>query len=774
MRRVHKKLNSVELVKTTIFILLSFLSLTIPCLSLADAPFFRDDFAENELANEWTVRDGYAIQNPLDTINHANFIMTGSHLSISFPDGFEHNGWWLEHAQVTKSYQGGGVYEIKVDSDFDGSQQFGLVFQSAPGTFMMFMLYSDSTIWGYVERFVFDGLYQSKNTVVGYDTKLPVPHSGPYYLRVTVIDDPTPSNRQWRFDYSLDGNYWINIADNVLETNDTHSNIGIIQEVGLFAGNQPPDYSAFDAKFDYYETSPLPELYVSSPSNVIAVGGDRQVFLTWSSVADAVGYNIYRSDTPSTGYSLVETVTGTNHTDSLLTNEVKYYYIVTAYAGVYESYPSYEVVALPRPPSEIVELPPDGLILNLKADALPSLFTVGESVTQWPDAYARPLGAFAHDSYAPTLETGAYGGKVVRFDGNGQYLSLPEGFKDFTNGLSLFIVSSPASLQDGFKYLALGNGADRQMIVLGRNGTSSGLQYFTNNSSASTRWFNTVDALFAGWTSVISVVQSGGAVDDIITATISRDGVSVGSGSVYVPSVATRAVNYIGKSYWDEGYFQGDIAEIILYNRSLSISEQESVNAYLKNKYVSFTQDSDGDGLSDVIENGYCTLTNDADTDDDGVVDGIEDTNFNGIVDEGETNPCSPDSDGDRVQDGTEIGLTASAISIDTDLSVFIADEDTASVTYPTIPDTDGDGFTDGEEDSNYNGMVELGETDPTTKMGDVDGNRIQDLTDLILALKGMSGLENGGSFAGDRNGDMKIGLADAIYILQKVVSESD
>jgi hypothetical protein len=197
---------------------------------------------------------------------------------------------------------------------------------------------------------------------------------------------------------------------------------------------------------------------------------------------------------------------------------------------------------------------------------------------------------------------------------------------------------------------------------------------------------------------------------------------------------------------------------------------------------IEIFKDSDGDGLPDSVEdkngNGIVdpgeTDPFDADTDDDGIIDGIEDTNHNGIVDAGETNPCSSDSDADGVQDGTEIGLTTSAISIDTDLSVFIADEDTASITYPTIPDTDGDGFTDGEEDSNYNGVVELGETDPTTKMGDVDGNGIQDLTDLLLALKGMSGLENSGSFAGDRNGDGKIGLAEAIYILQKVVTESD
>jgi hypothetical protein len=67
---------------------------------------------------------------------------------------------------------------------------------------------------------------------------------------------------------------------------------------------------------------------------------------------------------------------------------------------------------------------------------------------------------------------------------------------------------------------------------------------------------------------------------------VSKNGVMVGSNTVYVPPVAVRGSNYIGKSDWaSDGYFQGDIAEIILYNRVLTVDEQAAVRAYLAAKY---------------------------------------------------------------------------------------------------------------------------------------------------------------------------------------------
>lgn len=61
--------------------------------------------------------------------------------------------------------------------------------------------------------------------------------------------------------------------------------------------------------------------------------------------------------------------------------------------------------------------------------------------------------------------------------------------------------------------------------------------------------------------------------------------------------------------------------------------------------------DTDRDGLPDSIENTGCTNVNLADTDGDGLTDGQEDANANGIVDASETNPCLADTDQDGIID---------------------------------------------------------------------------------------------------------------------------
>ncbi len=115
---------------------------------------FNEEFNGPGLDPDWIIWDGYAFNYPEDTENHVAFAMTGTQLSMSAAGGVEHNMWWLEHAQATRLFEGSGVYEIKVDSGFDGSQQFGLLFESGPGTFIILMLYADDRVWGYVERFV--------------------------------------------------------------------------------------------------------------------------------------------------------------------------------------------------------------------------------------------------------------------------------------------------------------------------------------------------------------------------------------------------------------------------------------------------------------------------------------------------------------------------------------------------------------------------------------------------------------------------------------------
>ncbi|MBI1223611.1 MAG: hypothetical protein GC192_00105 [Bacteroidetes bacterium] len=98
--------------------------------------------------------------------------------------------------------------------------------------------------------------------------------------------------------------------------------------------------------------------------------------------------------------------------------------------------------------------------------------------------------------------------------------------------------------------------------------------------------------------------------------------------------------------------------------------------------------DEDGDGLLNLY---------DVDSDNDLIMDYIEDKNFNGTVNVGETNLYNPDSDFDAIRDGIEDRNRNGK-----------RDE---GETDPLNPNTDGDLLDDGEEDDNKDGIVDAGES---------------------------------------------------------------
>jgi hypothetical protein len=157
---------------------------------------------------------------------------------------------------------------------------------------------------------------------------------------------------------------------------------------------------------------------------------------------------------------------------------------------------------------------------------------------------------------------------------------------------------------------------------------------------------------------------------------------------------------------------------------------------------ISFS-DVDGDGLPDSVEEAGCTDENDADTDDDGISDGNEDMNKNGVVDTGETSPCNLDTDGDGIQDGTEKGLTTPDFPMDTNPSIFQPDLDPSTTSNPLRSDTDGDGVKDGDEDKNHNGKVDPGETNPGAP---------KDVPPDVATGKGFFVTETTGELAGSVN----------------------
>ncbi|MDD5140945.1 MAG: carbohydrate-binding protein [Verrucomicrobiales bacterium] len=95
-------------------------------------------------------------------------------------------------------------------------------------------------------------------------------------------------------------------------------------------------------------TSLLP----AAPAGLAATASSAQVALNWSGVSGAISYNIKRAATSGGNYTTIATgVSGTNYTDTAITNGTTVYYIVTAINTYGESAPSNEasvVVPFPR------------------------------------------------------------------------------------------------------------------------------------------------------------------------------------------------------------------------------------------------------------------------------------------------------------------------------------------------------------------------------------------------------------------------------------------
>lgn len=150
--------------------------------------------------------------------------------------------------------------------------------------------------------------------------------------------------------------------------------------------------------------------------------------------------------------------------------------------------------------------------------------------------------------------------------------------------------------------------------------------------------------------------------------------------------------------------------------------------------------DSDDDGLSDDFEDDIGSNPNDADTDDDGLLDGQEPNPRADSDGDRLNNVLDSDSDNDGLFDGTELGRGCGDPATNALAAACRADAEPSTTTSPLDPDTDDGGVRDGSEDSNLNGRLDAGETDPTTGHGDddddvddTDGDGLSDDTEATI-----------------------------------------
>jgi hypothetical protein len=214
---------------------------------------------------------------------------------------------------------------------------------------------------------------------------------------------------------------------------------------------------------------------------------------------------------------------------------------------------------------------------------------------------------------------------------------------------------------------------------------------------------------------------------------------------------------------WDDALFSDDSK--VLFVEVIYIAGNNCDNYTLEikgNVNGTGVSDTDGDNIPDNLDPD----PNDPDSDNDGLSDGDEDLNHNGVYDVGETNLLDADTDDDGLSDGEEATLGTNPFVADTDgdglndglelgrnvpinsgtsdgnytnysgtAGGWNGDTDSSTTTDPLDPDTDDDLLSDGPnsvgaesiggEDRDADGAVDSNETDPNN--ADTDGDGIPD-----------------------------------------------
>lgn len=248
------------------------------------------------------------------------------------------------------------------------------------------------------------------------------------------------------------------------------------------------------------------------------------------------------------------------------------------------SFPNVSRVAEPeRAPSAAPSLP-SGLRLWLRADDL--ALADGADVTAWPDASGVGSGATAASAsgVAPTFNATCFGGMpCVHFDGSSALANKTAAFAG--EDLSVFAV-----MRDTGTLTAYGSG------IFFLRGSEVG---FGSKVTVAVPQADDDPAPVGSNVRVMMLDWSGSPADpghrslskpSLLGATYSQQGITAFvDGCLELsapPRVASGAGFEVGSRNLEMGrYFVGDVAEILVFDRALNVTERAAVNAYLWAKW---------------------------------------------------------------------------------------------------------------------------------------------------------------------------------------------
>ena len=217
------------------------------------------------------------------------------------------------------------------------------------------------------------------------------------------------------------------------------------------------------------------------------------------------------------------------------------------------------------------QIPTSGLRLHLKADAGTSSTTPGQKISQWNDQSGNGFHATEGNStWQPTYVNDG-GIPAVRFTPSAptsMNLPRPSDMGFYLTNYEFFIVTKTSStatqfpLAGGINYQEIQTSGASGARFIARSGN-----YIDNPARVDDGGFHILNAI--GTTSEATLGVDGVFATLLTDATTSVD---------VAFNLGTRSDGFYR--------FDGDIAEVIMYNRKLSVSESMQVTEYLKNKYA--------------------------------------------------------------------------------------------------------------------------------------------------------------------------------------------
>jgi fibronectin type 3 domain-containing protein len=333
----------------------------------------------------------------------------------------------------------------------------------------------------------------------------------------------------------------------------TQNYLGKSQFPDAYLNSSLDDFRIYAEALSPAELAALTTLPAGAPRQLAAVPGDAHVTLTWSPNA-TTSYTVKRSTTSGGPYTIIaEAVTEHTYIDTGLTNNVAYYYVIGgANAGG------------PGPDSAEIAVTPGALGLHLKLDET-SGSTASDSSGNNKNGTTISL---------PLWTVGRIG-NALSFNGTNQYATLPNGV---VSDLHDFTIATWVHWNGGNNWQRIfdfGSGTSTYMFLSPKNGANGRLRFAIKNGGGEQIIDGNAVLPSGGWTHV-AVTLSGS------TGTLYVNGVQVGqnTGITLRPAdLGATTQNRIGRSQFNDPYFNGSIDDFRLYPSALGASGIASLAA---------------------------------------------------------------------------------------------------------------------------------------------------------------------------------------------------